>query len=51
MTRRSLIRLLLAGLCAGRAAPVAAAVPPPRGFHLVDGWVLTDADLAVLRRQ
>lgn len=46
-TRRDFIAAALAAPLAaaspGRAVPAA---PTPR-FHLVDGWVLTDADLAV----
>jgi hypothetical protein len=47
MTRRRLVQLLLAAFCLPKAAPSPAA--PPRGFHLVDGWILTDADLAALK--
>lgn len=53
-TRRSVLKLALA--CAavppilGRFAPVLAArTRPAPGFHMVNGWILTDADIVRLR--
>jgi hypothetical protein len=52
--RRRLIASLMAlpflrpARAAARAAP--AAVPLGGGFHLLDGWILTDADLRAIAR-
>lgn len=52
-TRRTFLKLVLAAaaalpipMLAGRAAPLARAP----GFHLVNGWILTDADLEALEK-
>ncbi len=50
-TRRGFFRLLLSGLLASRFAPAAWASPvPEKGFHMVNGWILTDSDVEVLSR-
>lgn len=53
-TRRSFIGLILAAAPVapfiGRLAPRSVAPATAPGFHMVDGWILTEADLAALRR-
>ncbi|WP_424930949.1 hypothetical protein [Amaricoccus macauensis] len=53
-TRRTVFKLLLASAASlSLPLPFAGRVPPVKatpGFHMVNGWILTDADVEALRK-
>jgi hypothetical protein len=48
-TRRAFLRLALAVASAAPFLGRGAEARPAPGFHMVNGWILTDADVAALR--
>jgi hypothetical protein len=49
-TRRSFIKLILAAASVAPFASRFAPMRPAPGFHMVNGWILTDADIVALRK-
>jgi hypothetical protein len=48
-TRRTFLKLVLAAASASPFFGRMAYARPAPGFHMVNGWILTDADVVALR--